>query len=101
MRTQSLVPFWMRVEVARLRRLRSWWRERSSMARTIVQADEKCEFVYLLACNKSPLERAPGAVPMRLQRGKVRNITIAAARLDGLIIHPKEVFSYHHVVGRP
>jgi vancomycin resistance protein VanW len=58
-------------------------------------------FGHLLACHASPLERAPGTVPPHLQRGKVRNVTLAAQRLDGILILPHELFSYHHVVGRP
>jgi vancomycin resistance protein VanW len=101
MRLQNLLPFPVRIELARLRRMPSWWRERSSIARTRLEGDAQGEFEYLLARHASPLERAPGAVPAHLQRGKVQNITIAAKRLDGLLLRPKEVFSYHHSVGRP
>jgi vancomycin resistance protein VanW len=101
MRLQNLLPFSVRVELARLRRLPSWWCERSSIARTHLKGDALGEFGYLLACHSSPLERAPGTVPAHLQHGKVQNITIAVQWLDGLLLRPKEVFSYHHIVGRP
>ena len=101
MRLQNLLPFPVRVELARLRRMPSWWRERASIARTHVEGDAQGEFGHLLARHTSPLERAPGTVPPHLQRGKVQNVTLAAGWLDGLLLRPKELFSYHHIVGRP
>ena len=101
MRLQNLLPFPVRIELARLRRMPSWWRERSSIARTHVTGDTQGAFEHLSARHISPLERAPGTVPAHLQRGKVQNIAIASQRLDGLLIHPDEIFSYHHSVGRP
>ena len=95
------LPFPLRVELARLRRLPMSIVETPTIARKrLPEAEWEC-FPHLLAHHTSPLERAPGAVEPRLQQGKERNVGIAAGRIDGLVIQPHERFSYHRAVGRP
>jgi vancomycin resistance protein VanW len=48
--------------------------------------------------HRSPLVRRLGPIP-DLQRGKVTNLRLAAARTDGLLIGPGETFSFHRSVG--
>ena len=38
---------------------------------------------------------------MQLQKNKVTNLRLAVARLDGLILHPGETFSYWRLIGKP
>jgi vancomycin resistance protein VanW len=97
----NLIPFPLRVELARLRRLPSWWLELPTMARSHLPLTEQNAFGYLLACHTSPLERAPGTIPPHLQQGKEHNVALAAQRLDGVCLRPNVIFSYHHLVGRP
>jgi vancomycin resistance protein VanW len=37
----------------------------------------------------------------RLQAGKERNVTLAASRIDRVILQPGETFSYHRLIGWP
>jgi vancomycin resistance protein VanW len=104
---RGLVPFALRVEIARLRRLPAWLVERPGIARTHARDDvSRARFAHVLARHASPLRRAypsgtQGAHDPVLQRGKERNVALAASRLDGLVVRPHEVLSYHHAVGRP
>ncbi|SHI20622.1 vancomycin resistance protein VanW [Sporobacter termitidis DSM 10068] len=40
-------------------------------------------------------------VDMRLQRNKITNLRLAAAKLDGVVVHPGETFSYWKLIGKP
>ena len=58
------------------------------------------EFGYLLAERSSPLRRDP-VRDEALQAGKEHNVSLAARALDGVVVRPTQLFSYHHLVGRP
>ncbi|HEY5449796.1 MAG TPA: VanW family protein [Polyangia bacterium] len=101
---RSLLRRWLPrpvlIELARLRRLPSWLVETPRIARGRASPqDHECG-AFVLAAHVTPLRRG-GTYDERLQRGKERNVELAAARLDGLLIRPGEIFSYHHAVGRP
>src|SRR5438309_11170098 len=81
---RRVLPFPLRLELLRLKRLPAWWVETPLIARTRLGADERQGFQHLLARHASPLERTPGAVEPRLQRGKETNVALAAGFLDGL-----------------
>jgi vancomycin resistance protein VanW len=98
---RQLLPRAVRIELTRLRRMPGWLVERSTMARHRLPAAERARFCFELAAHETPLERVHGQVPLPLQRGKERNVTLASRRIDGLRIQPGQVFSYHHAVGRP
>jgi vancomycin resistance protein VanW len=98
---RQVLPFPVRLELLRLKRLPAWWIETPMMARTRFGPDERQGFRHLLARHTSPLERTPGAVEPRLQRGKETNVALAASFLDGLVVRPHQLFSYHRTVGRP
>ena len=49
----------------------------------------------------SPLIRKLHGVDITLQENKAENIRIACGKVNGLIIHPGETFSFWHTVGRP
>lgn len=49
--------------------------------------------------HQTPLLRKLKNVDMWLQHNKVKNLQIAAQRLNGIIIHPGETFSYWRLIG--
>jgi len=64
------------------------------------RAGDASEFRYQVAVQRSPLLR-PGSAPApRLQAGKESNVALAAEFIDRVVIHPGQVFSFHHLVGR-
>ena len=98
---RRLLPYPARLELTRVKRLPMWWIETPTIARTRLSTSEQSQFGFSLACHSSPLERTPGEVVSRLQQGKEQNVGLAADCLDGLLLTPNQVFSYHHAVGRP
>ena len=55
----------------------------------------------LITAHASPLRRSLGMTDPALQDGKIANLRIAVDAIDGLVLHPGEVFSYWHAVGAP
>ncbi len=51
--------------------------------------------------HKTPLLRKLKDVEMRYQYNKIVNLRIAAQKLDGIVIHPGEIFSYWKLIGKP
>lgn len=98
---RRLLPFPIRLEIARLRRLPMWLLESSSIARGRAGDAQTRGFRHLLARHRSPLERAAAVVPEQLQQGKERNVAVASRLLDRLVVRPSEVFSFHRTIGRP
>lgn len=49
--------------------------------------------------HRSLIRRRLGNVDMTLQENKAVNLTLAAPKVDGILIHPGEVFSFWHLVG--
>jgi vancomycin resistance protein VanW len=101
LRLRQLMPRSLRIEIDRLRRVPRWWLERPSLARTKGPPALRASLSHELAGHETPLERGPGQIPPALQVGKETNVALAAGLLDGVVIRPGQVFSYHHVVGRP
>ena len=56
---------------------------------------------HLWAEHRTPLLRQLRGEDMALQRSKVTNLRLAAARLDGLTLAPGETLSFWRTVGRP
>lgn len=56
---------------------------------------------YIQISHATPLIRQLKGDEMEWQRNKVINLKLATARLDGLILHPGETFSYWKLIGRP
>lgn len=95
---RKAIPFSWRVEFARLRRRPRWVLEHRTMA--LEKAPDASEFGFPIAEQRSPLIR-PGTTPdARLQEGKEKNVSLAAGCIDRVVIHPGQVFSFHHLVGR-
>ena len=74
-----------------------WLKERSSFAR------EHCEAIlpYSAASHKTPLMRRLRDVDMWMQENKVTNLRLASARVNGIVLHPGQTFSYWYLIGRP
>lgn len=51
--------------------------------------------------HRTPLLRQLKEVDMKYQYNKIANLRIAAKKLDGLIVHPGEIFSYWYLIGNP
>ena len=49
----------------------------------------------------TPLLRKLRGEDMVLQQNKVTNLKLAVSRLDGIILHPGETFSYWRLIGKP
>ena len=49
----------------------------------------------------TPLLRKLRGADMMLQRNKVTNLKLAVSRLDGIVLHPGETFSYWRLIGKP
>ena len=49
----------------------------------------------------TPLIRKLRGEDMDLQRNKVTNLKLAVSRLDGVVLHPGETFSYWRLIGKP
>ena len=56
-----------------------------------------CEVIYE---HKSLIRRRLGKVDMQLQENKAVNLAIAAPLIDGILIRPRETFSFWKLVGR-
>jgi len=98
--SRRLLPFALRVELVRLRGAPGRWLERGVLERERVAHDDLVDHGFVLAERSSPLRREPVS-DERLQRGKERNVTLAAGRLDRVLLPPGGLCSYHHQVGRP
>jgi vancomycin resistance protein VanW len=51
--------------------------------------------------HKTPLLRKLKDVDMYLQHNKIKNLQIAISQINGITIHPGEVFSYWRLIGKP
>lgn len=95
---RRIVPFPLRVMVARTRDRGRWQREKSLFPIAKASFDE---FPYEIAEHRSPLRRAGTTYAEDLQRGKETNVRRAAEYIDGTVVPAGSTFSYHHAVGPP
>ncbi len=65
------------------------------------RARDRSAWGYLQAERTSPLRRPGAAYEPRLQRAKEANVRRAVAALDGAVVAPGELFSWHRYVGPP
>ena len=56
---------------------------------------------YLHYTHQTPLLRQLKDVDMKYQYNKITNLRIAAKKMDGIVIHPGEIFSYWKLIGNP
>ncbi len=79
-----------------LRRL-SWIRSHRIFARK--QSDSLLEYSYF--SHKTLLRRKLRNVDMWMQENKIVNLKLAAKKVNGIVLHPGEVFSYWRLIGKP
>lgn len=56
---------------------------------------------FVCFSHRTPLLRRLKDVDMWMQHNKIINLGLASRRLDGVIIHPGQVFSYWKLIGKP
>lgn len=59
------------------------------------------ELPNIIKSHSSVMVRKLNGVDIRLQENKVTNMEIACAKINGIVIHPGETFSFWRTVGRP
>lgn len=62
---------------------------------------QRIQLPYVQSAHATPLYRHLRGEEMELQQNKVINLCLAAARLDGVVLHPGETFSYWRLIGKP
>jgi vancomycin resistance protein VanW len=80
----------------RVKRYLEWYTDGKKYAKQ--KKDSKLKYVIFI--HKTPLLRQLKDVDMWLQHNKVINLTIAAKRLNGIVLKPGETFSYWRLIGR-
>ena len=95
---RRIVPFGLRVELMRLAAMRRWRAESALFVLVKARAES---FPFAVAELRSPLRRPGTTNDEKLQLGKETNVVRAAGLIDGIVVPPGAVFSYHHAVGRP
>ncbi|MCR5222042.1 MAG: VanW family protein [Lachnospiraceae bacterium] len=55
---------------------------------------------YVIYCHNSLIRRRLGNVDMQLQENKAVNLSIAAPKINGILIRPGEIFSFWYLVGK-
>jgi len=55
---------------------------------------------FLVIEHKSIIRRVLGNVDMKLQENKAKNLSLAAPKIDGVMIYPGEIFSFWKLVGK-
>lgn len=94
---RSPLRFAAGVAYFRLRRYIKWFR----LQRQFAQEREAKLLDAVAFEHKSVLMRSLRDVDMWLQENKVKNLSIAVKKLDGLIIKPGQTFSYWRCIGKP
>ncbi len=95
------LPHSLRVERVRAMRYPEWVAERRIVATRVASAHERRQMCTELCLVSSPFRRATSGYSEEMQAGKEHNVRRAATLLNNIIIEPGQLFSYHHVVGRP
>ena len=67
----------------------------------IAKQHSKKELPYTIKSHTSILLRKLEGVDMKLQENKITNLTLASKKINGIVIHPGEVFSFWKTVGNP
>ena len=62
---------------------------------------QKDRLPVVVKSHSSVMLRKLNGVDITLQENKVTNIEIACSKIDGIVVHPGEIFSFWRTVGRP
>ena len=88
--------FTLRAAVHRWRRSLDWHLHPRPWA---ARREDAAAYPVVVAGRSSPLQRAPDGAIAAYTAEKTQNLRLAAARVDGLVIAPGEVFSFCRTVG--
>ena len=66
----------------------------------IAKTKEEKELENIVKSHSSILLRKLHGVDMQLQKNKITNIQIACNKINGIIIHPRETFSFWRTIGK-
>lgn len=98
---QPISRSWLRLRLGKAyytwRRYLLWGAPRFHWART----RQREMLSYVQFAHQTPLFRQLRGEEMKLQRNKVVNLKLAAARLDGILLFPGETFRYWRIIGKP
>jgi vancomycin resistance protein VanW len=83
-------------ELFGLKRRVFWIVRRRVFAKDVVKPLPYCQFQH-----RTPLLRQLKDIDMKYQYNKTVNLKIAAKKIDGIVIHPGEIFSYWKLIGNP
>lgn len=84
----------------RLKRYWSWFTDSRKYAKRMRITDNDL-LPHVIAEHRTPLTRQLKEVDQWLQHYKVKNLQIAAKRLNHILIKPGETFSYWRLIGNP
>ncbi len=84
-----------------IKRCIRWMVHHGSYARLTKGHIQEIHTPHTLATHRSPILRKLKDVDMYLQHNKATNLRLAAARIDGVVIHPGQRLSVWKLVGRP
>lgn len=91
------IIYCLRVWQRRLARYISWY----CSLRTYAAQRNEVKLPFLIFKHQSKLLKKLGNIDNQWQINKVTNLRLAIERLNGIIIHPGEFFSFHKLVGKP
>ena len=88
---------WCGTQYYRLRRYLLWFGGKYQFAKKRQDVSLPYEYIH----HQTPLLRRLKGADMYLQHNKVKNLTLAVARINGIVIQPGETFSYWKLIGKP
>lgn len=91
------IPFAYTLRVHQLR----WSRSLRNQFSTFATQRSESPLPQVMKRHQSLLRRKLGSSNPRLQENKITNLGIAISRMNGVVIHPGETFSYWKLVGKP
>ena len=80
-----------------VKRYKQWYFSGKKYSKTVVEERYPC----IIFKHSTPLIRKLKDVDMYLQYNKIRNLRLAARKLNGIVIKPGETFSYWNIIGKP
>lgn len=94
---RSSYRIWCGTQYYRLRRYLLWFGGKYQFAKKRQDVSLPYEYIH----HQTPLLRRLKGADMYLQHNKVKNLELAVARINGIVIQPGETFSYWKLIGKP
>jgi len=92
----EISPLTYRISTHKMRLIRH---SKNFLGRTRFASKRGAPLPVIVYKHKSLIRRKLGQVDMALQEGKASNLALAAPKVNGILIHPGETFSFWHLVG--